>query len=245
MLEYNFNQNPQNSQVNICPICGQPVSGGNSAGWQRIPGVSPFFAGNAATLSPGASWRRQTPARKPEVVSDVVVPGAQAAITGILAGIGGGLIAGDWIAGLTIGGLVTGGAWFWFLGGSQKTIWLVESITGADLNGDGLAGQPATPARQNIRIELAQDEPGSAHRRLIDLPIDDNKARAMATALLNNGASFSRRGLAGILSDTEYSQTQTALLAAGLLRQRGEAKNSGFDITGKGKAVLRQLAGGQ
>lgn len=237
-----FNEYPQKPQVNTCPHCGQPLPGGD---WQRIPGASPFYSGTAAaTLPPGASWRRQTPARKPEFISDVGVPGAQATITGLLAGIGAGLATGDWLTGLIAGGVTLGAAWFWFLGGSQKTIWLVETITGADLNGDGATGQPATPARQNIRVELVQDEPGSAHRLLVDLPINDSKARAMAGALLNNGASFSRRGLAGILSDTEYSQTQTALLAAGLLRQRGEAKNSGFEITGKGKAVLRQLAGG-
>lgn len=244
-----------------CPHCNNlielskaaPVAPGD--GWRRIvtselqQATGTPWGAPAATGAPAdfASYERRQPAREPSLQGDVIVPAAQSVLTGLAVGVPGAAVLG--LLGYQTGEALTTGAglalftiagtWLVKLGLHERLLWLVEVATGRDFDGDGATGQPAPVAP--VRIELAQ----GPRTRLVDLPATDAQLSAIATAVLSGG-TFSRRGLADIVNESEYKALVGAMLAGGLLASRGNGGNAGVELTSAGRAVLKKVvvAGG-
>jgi hypothetical protein len=121
-------------------------------------------------LAPGASQETAVPARPAGLISDVLVPVLQAAISG-------GLLAAlvvfamselvpGWDADLlkvwAITALaITAMAWILLLADSRRLLWASEKVTGIDLDGDGTIGQPRDRLvfvdREKAKEEAAQE----------------------------------------------------------------------------------------
>jgi len=94
-------------------------------------------------------WETAKPARAAEVGSDVAVPLLQSAITGGLLAIPATLLAKALVPeapGLQLYAILASGfmciAWMVLLGEHRKLLWLIEGVTGHDLDGDKSVGQP-------------------------------------------------------------------------------------------------------
>jgi len=94
-------------------------------------------------------WETAKPARAAEVGSDVAVPLLQSAITGGLLAIPATLLAKALVPdadGLKLFAILASGftciAWMVLLGEHRKLLWLIEGVTGQDLDGDKSVGQP-------------------------------------------------------------------------------------------------------
>lgn len=94
-------------------------------------------------------WETAKPAREANVSSDVAVPLLQAAITGGLLAIPATLLAKALVPdadGLKLYAILASGfmciAWMVLLGEHRKLLWLIEGVTGHDLDGDKSVGQP-------------------------------------------------------------------------------------------------------
>lgn len=239
-----------------CPICGThfvPVSpvttamtGGNweRQEWQEFG----YTSGPGMLAQPGATLERQTPTRGQTKEADVIVPFLKSAIYGLVGAVITliptlwGVICKGWawyippMASGVISVLSFSVAWVALDKDARRTLWQVESWAGADLDHDGHVGKPST-----VRVELT-DKPNKI-MRLIDLPLPDEKLRAVAQGV-TMGRAFSRRGLAGILSESEFTTLAAAMLEHNLTRFR-QAGNpqSGFELAPAGRAIFRKLVG--
>lgn len=193
---------------------------------------------------------RPTSFYRPDPLRDgVAVPGLQAAITGGVCGLAALAVCAwfelPWLAiGGTVAAVATAGAWLSYRGRWQ---WLLERITGADLNMDGFIGQPLPPASPalpaSIRVELAQN---NGHQvDFIDLPVSPEKLPSLARGLLA-GRSFNQTawtGSGGIFSRSEFDALRDTMIQRGLMSWRNpEAKAQGCELTAAGRAVMRRLA---
>ena len=196
-------------------------------------------------LSTGGSWERRQPARRAEFGGDVLVPLTQGLITGVAAGAVGGLLSGSWTGAVVAGVCVFGVTWVTLLLDHRRALWTVERVTGRDLDHDGVVGEPEQRGHNcdhsppTVRVELAEDHDGGHRLRWFELPIDDHKLSKVAHAVLQEGAAFSRRGLAGVLSQHEYERLSSAMLDGGLLVDVGGNKRV---LSGSGRALLRRVA---
>ena len=180
-----------------------------------------------------------------QLTTGVVVPGAQALITGVLVGIAAGAISAwfglpAWGVAGTAAAVAALGAWLSYRG---RWAWLLERAAGVDLNNDSFIGQP--PAPPPLRIDLTQMQDGARERDFIDLPVDQEKARLLAQGLLN-GRQFSLSVWAGptqLFTRSEFEALRSELLARGLATWRNpHSQNQGIVLTGAGRAVMRHLA---
>jgi len=192
--------------------------------------------GLGAAMPAGASWERRQPSRTAELAGDVLVPAMQAIITGLVGAVVGGLVGGSPGAGLTSGAVVFGLAWLVLLLDHRNALWVIERVTGADLDGDQVVGKPEAPPPTTVRVELRERHNGGQRLRWIDLPVGDDKLAAVAEAI-QDGASFSRRGLSEVLTQGDYDKLSGAMLGAGLLHDVGNKRI----LSGSGRAMLRQI----
>ena len=192
---------------------------------------------------------RPTSFYRPDPLRDgVAVPGLQAAITGAVCGLAA-LAITAWfelpawgIAG-TVAAVATAGAWLSYRGRWQ---WLLERITGADLNADGYIGKPepqqAPALSAPIRVEVSRDEGRAVD--FIDLPYPE-KLPALAAGLLA-GRQFAQTSWVGagqLFSRSEFDQVRDTMIERGLAAWKNpEAKAQGVTLTAAGRAVMRRLA---
>jgi hypothetical protein len=243
----------------ICAICGAPLpwqdylsAKRNNTSGSWTPMQTRTFSIGDATIAPGSTYQRKRPARTASIESDVVVPGLQATITGILAGA---LVAGIAIMrrsefsamiGLIGCAATWGVSWLWLLHEHRQLLWEVESIIGADLNGDGEIGAPPAPPT-TVRVDIT-DKPASTetHLNFFELPINQRKMAEVAR-LIMNGVSFSEDKIAGKncpLSGPRFRELQDILLSRKMLRWRNEENHRlGVEITRGGQAMFRAFAG--
>ena len=118
--------------------------------------------------------------------------------------------------------------------GHRRALYQVEEWIGRDLDGDGHTGKPEPPAPSTVRVELIENH--GKRQRYVELPVGDDKLHLVARACLWHGKRFSRRELAGVLSQGEYAKLATAMLGAGLLRDTA----TGRALTASGRALLRR-----
>ena len=180
------------------------------------------------------------PARLADLRSDVGVPLAQAAVTGVAIGAVVGGLAGSVAAGLAASGGTFTATWLLLLRDHRRALWAIERIINHDLDHNGVVGEP--PAPPVVRVELAQRANGAESWRWLELPIDERKLRDVALAV-RDGRPFSRRGLAEVLSQTDYERLAAKMLSAGLLHDVGSNRRV---LSAAGRALMRRVvvAGG-
>jgi hypothetical protein len=115
-----------------------------------------------------ATSENWTPVRTPTIESDFAVPALQAVATGLAVAICVGLLSWafmwSWRVPVAVVGLALAGSWLWRLGVADSLLWQIESLTGRDVNGDGVTGRPAVSftlanpvaARQTVAKEARQ-----------------------------------------------------------------------------------------
>jgi hypothetical protein len=132
---------------------------------------------------------------------------------------------------------VLGLAWFTLLREHRGLLWEVERITGADIDGDGEAGPPQG-GRDSVPIEVIERGSSGDLRRIrygsIELP--DDRLEQVARALFVERASFSRRGLSGVLTQSQYSGFYDSMIESGLLVHTSNSN----ELTAAGRSFLRQ-----
>lgn len=191
----------------------------------------------------GAELESAAPARAADLVADVAVPFLQAVVTGALVG---SLLTlalaelvpdydGDLLlvwagATLTISTL----AWLFLLLDTRKLLWAIERLTGADLDGNQVAGPV-------VRVEVT-----SGRREVyFDLPGTPEALATLARGVLN-GRSFAEDSWSGRgapFSRGEFRQIRDALIERGLAVWRNpQAKAQGVELTAAGKSVFQRLA---
>lgn len=186
----------------------------------------------------------------------VVIPLAQASISGAVLGLAGGLWAGllDYarpvMFGFTTAATVQAGAWLLLLG-RWANITRLERALSMDLNHDGYIGDP-DPAPQPlapIRIEI-NDRPNN---RTVygELPTTPDKLAALAQGLLS-GASFSEgqwTGGGALFSRAEFRELRAVMLRCGIIAPASDKDaRQGYALTTPGRAAMRHfatLAGGK
>lgn len=190
------------------------------------------------------------------ITDGVVVPVLKSLFIGFTTGVLAGLLAhvlrwppgvSPWIVWLITTFAVTSWA-FWRY--SERGQWLIERITGADLNGDSFIGQPQAPMlpapAEPMRVIVSQDQGRSVD--YIDLPpgIDAEKMRLLARGVLG-GRQFALSVWAGphqVFSRSEFEALRSVLIERGLATWRNPGSpNQGITLTGPGRAVFRRFAG--
>jgi hypothetical protein len=244
-----------------CPLCLRPFEqqpqkpwtrAAEQNGWQER-GFTVFESGvNAATIAPGTSYEKRQPARAATVPSDVWVPALQSAISGGIAGVLGGSIAflvsnhrpGAW--GITVGAVGFSVSWLLMLYEHRRALWIIEKVTGRDLDDDGFVGEPAPLPSPPVRVEVSEVDDRGRLRRMsyIDLPfgVTDGMLEGIAIAT-QNGTAFSRRALGDVISADKFGKLRRAMLDGGLLRPLTQAENSAVELTPSGRAMMRQYSG--
>ncbi len=244
-----------------CVCCGAPLdwerrlarcgSGDSTAwaGWERRT-FSAFGVGSVSAIPAGVEWERRRPVRSAAVESDVVTPVLQSAISGLVIGVVASVVAvvasvpRPVLIGVGAGSGVLAVTWGVLLGEHRRLLWEVERIIGADVDGDGVAGDPVTVESdlqpQVTRVEVDERHNGSRRIRYVDVPLSDRELERLARAVLERRERFSRRGLSDLLSQSQYSAVYSAMLDGGLLFDTG----NGNELTAAGRAFLRQYLAG-
>ncbi len=219
-----------------CPLCNQPTRT-LAPGWERVRWQPMAHGGVVA--QPGTTYTKSEPARTANLESDVVVPALQSIITGAFLGLAGFalplLFSIDRApaVGLATGGLSTFATWWWLLKDHNASLWIIEEVTGQDIDHDGYVGKP--PERRLVTVEVKKRK-GYLH--YVDTPLTDDEWEDIAEAVLIDGVTFSRRKLAdaGVLIQEHYPAVMEPMLRAGLLRRYG----NGVELTPVGRSFLRQ-----
>jgi len=237
----------------LCPTCGQAWPNHNSDAHRRAA-IRALLSGQgyqeqqaqpmamgatiAGSLPAGATWERREPSRTAEMSGDVLVPLAQSGVTAVVGGVVGLLVAGPVAAGVA-GGLAFGASWLLLLADHRRALWMVEKISGVDLDNDGQVGDPGQAKR--VRVEVVENNGRQARILYVDLPDSVNDIDTLtdvARALLVDGANLSRDGLSSVLSQPQYNALAPALVDAGLaVRLRGNRR----ELSAAGRAMFREL----
>ena len=215
----------------ICPTCGKAMEGD----WEHRKSSTVAMG---KVLQSGNSYERKAPARVGDLRSDLFLPLGQAIVTALVGTIVGGILGG-WRLGIVVGGVMLATTWLLLLWDHRRAMWVVEYVTGHDLDRDGTVGEPDP---QRVRVELVENHRAGRRIRFLDLPITEAGLRDVAQAVVQDGAAFSRRGLSDVLSQNQYEQLARAMLAAGMLVDVGGNKRI---LSGSGRALLRRMLEGQ
>jgi hypothetical protein len=70
--------------------------------------------------------------------------------------------------------------------------------------------------------------------------LNDHELEDLARALLVQRASLSRRQLSDVIPEEAYGAVLEAFLEGGLAELKGKTRNAGVQLTGAGRAFLRQ-----
>lgn len=246
-----------------CPGCGYAlaelgegaVKRFDKSGWKReemqelgyaVP--TAIGADPAPAPMPGATYTKQQPARPASVPSDVLTPFWQAVISGTMIAfvtipitIGGVLFDmwSWWVVPITVACAfiaVTGFVWFKLLGSHRKLLWLAETITGKDLDGDGQRGRPRKPEPFCVDWTDRENKRKEKHY----WPIPEGQVREIGEAHLLRGASLSKRELAKHTSLSE----EKALEVLAYMRSKAYAiyvDGNRTELTGRGDYFFSRL----
>lgn len=227
-------------------------------GYTRTPTATDRYTTRHA-LPPGAlgvvagalasdDWleaRFETPTRTPTAQGDVLVPLAQAAISGVFAGIlaGVGILATDapisgWAA-VALGAVVAAGAWCWLLRDHRRLLRSVEVLTRRD-------DLPAIEPADRLQVEVIEPAAGGNGKAwtLADLPADRRIMAMIARDVANGARHLSSRDLASIpgLSRDKARELLQSLEGAGLIAYpSGRNHPDGGQWTARGRALARGL----
>lgn len=248
---------------NTCPHCGKSIicdvvisKAGKPSGFigstrQTFKHSLPGATATAPALFDGYDYEKRQPAREPNVHADVAVPALQSVITGVLSG---GITSAlmSWLAydsqtAIATGGaaamLTTAGMWLLRMDTHQKLLWLVEVVTGRDIDGDQEIGkpEPVDPVRLEV---VTEPTPGKFAGLNIDLPdgVDRVLFAHWASMVVNNGMSTGREHWTGKgrpFGRPLYDKFLTALEAAGIIHDYGDGR--GRVLTNGGRHSLQRF----
>lgn len=224
----------------VCPTCGRPW-GTNRGGWNRL---ETWTAAVGQVIQSGATYERREPSRMGNVQSDLVLPVGQSGVTavvGLLAGaVGAYLLNTSLVGGVALALLGAAAAfsltWLVLLSDHRRLLWIVETITGEDVDHDGIVGEPPV-----VKVELRERHAGGDRWAFLELPISEEKLADVARAVLVARQNFSRPELCSrnrILSQTEYHELALAMEDAGLIVK---LPNNRRELSGAGRAMFRGL----
>lgn len=187
-----------------------------------------------------SSAYRKTPFRKLEMVSDVWVPLLQSLISGLLAtgvlwvlspGIGW-----AWYVAPVIGVVVVGITWLLLLWAGRAMLWVVEEITGTDIDNDGHVGKPE---KRVVEVEVKEGH----STRLAELPGDEDHLLRFCRYIAA-GDSFSER----TAQQCGYGVTNFRKLRDIFIARRWaywknpDTPQQGIELTLGGRSIIKALA---
>jgi hypothetical protein len=210
---------------------------------KRYNGTAPWT--QPTPWAPG-DIETSAPARAADIKADLLVPLGQALVTGAFVG-GLGIMAAvkvqpgvDALAvWVIVSGLVATGVWVYLLRESRRLLWQRETVTGRDLNGDGVIGQPV--ALPPLRVEVTSGQ----KQIYLELPGKPEALAMLARGVLAGRpmAEDSWSGGAGPFSRSEFRAIRDTLIERGLATWRNpDAKAQGCELTHAGRAMFRRLA---
>ncbi len=179
----------------------------------------------------------------PTVESNVLVPLAQAAITGVLGGVAVGLV-GYALLGLPVEVVapvaifvLIAVAWGWRLWSCDQTLWRTETRLGVDLNHDGSVGKPEPhPFPVNP----------AAGRVVAEQRAEREYRERMAKFVHACAANSDERKRARDVSRAQYREWRDLLIRAGHARWLEERNHlRGWELTAAPGDVLAQMFGGK
>lgn len=217
---------------------------------QTIPGITP----TSPAMFDGYDYEKRQPAREPSLQGDVLVPAAQSLLTGLAIGVPSAAVMGmlgydtgaSLATGAAIGLTAISVTWLIKMDAHSRLLWLVESVTGRDIDGDGETGEPEPVARpEPVRLEVVKEAaPGKFAGMNIDLPegVDRGLFAHWAAMVVNNGMSTGRTHWTGAgrpFSRELYDRFLVALETAGIIHDYGDGK--GRVLTTGGKHSLKRF----
>ncbi len=207
------------------------------------------MATGQVTVPAGVTFERRQPARAPGR-EDVVVNwmySLGSAVVWTLAGVVAALLLRQkWpiILGICLGVASFVLLWFVLLFESRRLLWLMETATGQDLDGDWQVGQPTTDVNVRKTVRVALDDGEQVLYR--ESGLEDYQVEAVAYAVLDGDAGFSRRSLCvehNCFPAEIYGRVRLLWIRAGLLEPVTEAPNAAVNVTAVGYDFLRQSIG--
>jgi len=160
-------------------------------------------------------------------------------VAGVVASVGATAAAWDRpvLVGVGVGAGILGAVWFALLRLNRGLLWEVERVIGADIDGDGVTGDPVP---RETRVEVVERGNGRTRMRFVDVPLSDRELERLARAVLVRRERFSRRGLSEVLSQSQYQDVYQRMIDGGLLRPDGR----GVELSPSGRAFLGQYLDG-
>jgi hypothetical protein len=228
---------PQTEALAAYRVMDPPPQPPGWGAWEQQDFVNYSFGATVAAA--GASYMRRRPVRNASLESDVAVPGIQAIITSLVAGLSGwGILTAlevsrPGLGGITFGVLALSAAWLVLLRDHRSLLWEVEEVIPKENN------KPNTE-KAFTTVEITDRKQGSI--RYVDVPLDEEELRRLATGVLVQRRHFSRRSLvdAGFIVKEKYGDVLELFLSSGLARAKGTTTNAGVELTGAGRAFLKQ-----
>jgi hypothetical protein len=196
------------------------------------------FAMGAITIQPGAMYTKREPARAASLESDVWVPSLQALLSGVFAGLAGGAVAHvitldrAMFIGITTGAVCAGLVWAAQVRDHNRLLWKVEEIVGADVDGDGVVGEPPRPEvhEQLVLVHGAGRAPEQSLRRRFEEFV--RGCERMGTA--QNYWEQTRK-----LDRSEYLQWRDSLIRLGWGKWRSPGSpNQGWELIASADEVI-------
>jgi hypothetical protein len=236
----------------VCPHCGKQIQltkPGNrrrfSPQWsqaQQFQSVQPSIRPNA--MQDVAEYHRETPARPPNVESDVAVPALQSVGWGIAAAVASvslPLFYGwPWYTPLITGTVATPLAWTLTTAGLRRGLWVVESVTNRDINQDGAVGKPETA--EVLLTVTEQGATGNTTRaKRQRIAVAPGLFQSWAMQVATGAKSISEAQWVGAgkpFSKTQYRGMLAGLAETGIIAKSGNASNSKWTITHGGRSAL-------
>lgn len=250
----------------ICKQCGHKMTanivvadlpdptGYTINGRQTFKQTMPGIATASPAMFEGYDYEKRQPAREPSLQGDVLVPAAQSLLTGLALGIPSSAVMGmlgyDTATSLATGAIIGLSAisvtWLIKMDAHSRLLWLVESVTGRDIDGDGETGEPEPVAKADpVRLEVVSEPaPGKFSGLNIDLPVgvDRGLFAHWAAMVVNNGVSTGRTHWTGAgrpFSRELYDKFLIALETAGIIHDYGDGR--GRVLTTGGKHSLQRF----
>ena len=213
----------------------------------------PWEPDGGATRRPGvfiAECRR--PARPANIESDFMVPVLQSVAVGSLVTTGGlylSLFYG-WLTwhlscfiGLAAAGICFMAVLFW----NRPLLWIVETVTHTDLDGDGHIGQPQPETATELIVNVKAEGGGVRQQYLSTLGVPPEKLQKFAGMVLSGrGLGVNAwTGRTGMFTRSEFDGLMGELERSGLVERANDAPNAARQLTETGKSAFEQLSWGE
>ena len=183
--------------------------------------------------------RKETPDR----TVNAALPFLLALGAGFVTFVGVGLIAIGWELPirwpLVVAGFVTLAVMVWWLLAlaRDQLLWTVETITGIDVNQDGVVGEP-----KRISIEVAN--PDNRSLKYLHLPVEEKALRQLCVGLIVQQRPFSEAEWTGRgrpFSRAQFRDIRARLLEANVITWKdARHKTQGVEFTAWGRTVMRR-----